>query len=156
MENIQLKPIGFIQNNETESFIQLDKNYAAGLTHLDGFSHIFILWHFDQSDSAQKNLIEKSPYKNAPEIIGTFATRSPNRPNPIALSCVRVCHIDRQEGIIMIDYIDAEHGSPVIDIKPYIPSLDRVNHPQVPEWCQNWPMSLEDSANFNWESVFNF
>ena len=156
MENIQLKPIGFIQTNETESFIRLDKNYAAGLTHLDGFSHIFILWHFDQSDSAQNRLIEKSPYKNAPEIIGTFATRSPNRPNPIALSCVGVCHIDHQKGIITIDYIDAEHGSPVIDIKPYIPSLDRVNHPQVPEWCQNWPMSLEDSAYFNWESVFNF
>ena len=156
MENIQLKSIGYIQHNKTESFIQLDKNYTAGLISLDTFSHIFILWYFNQSAPEQNKLIEESPYKNGPEIIGTFATRSQNRRNSIALSCVRICDIDQKEGVITVDYIDAEHGSPVIDIKPYTPSMDRVNNPQVPKWCQNWPMSLEDSASFDWSSVFNF
>lgn len=45
---------------------------------------------------------------------------------------------------------------PVLDIKPYTPSLDRVETPNVPEWCSEWPKSTEESGNFDWESVFNF
>ena len=76
MENIQLKSIGYINTNETESFIQLDKNYTAGLISLDTFSHIFILWYFNQSAPEQNKLIEESPYKNGTQTIGTLETRS--------------------------------------------------------------------------------
>ena len=88
--------------------------------------------------------------------MGIFATRSPVRPNPIALSTVEVTHINYEQGIIHIPYIDADHNTPVLDIKPYTPSLDRVENPRVPEWCSHWPKSLEESEQFPWEEEFNF
>lgn len=86
-----------------------------------------------------EKLVEKKPYKNAPEVLGTFATRSPERPNPIGVSCSYVTYVDYQNGIIGLAYIDADDGTPVLDIKPYMPSLDRVEEPLMPSWCSNWP-----------------
>lgn len=55
-----------------------------------------------------------------------------------------------------ISWIDAFDGSPVLDIKPYHPSIDRVEEPIVPDWCKNWPKSIESSGDFDWSSVFIF
>lgn len=59
-------------------------------------------------------------------------------------------------GIIGLAYIDADNGTPVIDIKPYTPSLERVENPSLPEWCSNWPNNVEESGDFDWSTVFNF
>lgn len=88
--------------------------------------------------------------------MGIFATRSPVRPNPVALTAVQVIRIDHKEGIIQIAWIDANDGTPVIDIKPYTPSADRIETPGVPEWCSHWPKSSEQSEYFNWENEFKF
>lgn len=88
--------------------------------------------------------------------MGIFATRSPIRPNPIALTAVEILHNDYEKGVIQIAYIDANDGSPVLDIKPYTPSLDRIEDPKVPAWCAHWPKSLEKSGSFAWEKEFNF
>ena len=88
--------------------------------------------------------------------MGIFATRSPIRPNPIALTAVEILHIDYEKGVIQIAYIDANDGSPVLDIKPYTPSLDRIEAPEVPVWCAHWPKSLEVSGSFAWEKEFDF
>lgn len=82
---------------------------------------------------------------------GTFI-----RPNPIALTAVEIIHVNYQSGIIQIAYIDANDDTPVLDIKPYTPSLDRVETPVVPGWCSHWPKSLEESGTFAWEQEFNF
>lgn len=58
--------------------------------------------------------------------------------------------------MIGLAYIDADHNSPILDIKPYIPSLDRVENPIVPDWYEHWPKSCEESGDFDWESGFNF
>lgn len=78
------------------------------------------------------------------------------RPNGIALTSVYVTYIDHENGIIGLGYIDANDGSPVIDIKPYIPSIDRVENPKMPDWCKHWPKCVEESGDFDWESEFNF
>lgn len=96
------------------------------------------------------------PYKKGPALMGIFSTRSPMRPNPIALSTVQVLNIDHEKGIIEIAYIDAHDGTPLIDIKPYTPSMDRVENPSVPKWCGHWPKSYEQSGDFDWQSEFNF
>ena len=88
--------------------------------------------------------------------MGVFATRSPERPNPIALTACEVLNIDYENGIITIPFIDAENDTPVLDIKPYTPSLDRVENPVVPQWCNTWPKSVESSGDFDWSEVFNF
>jgi len=158
MEQFTVKSIGKVCVDANGTHLKLDKEYIPAITNLDGFSYINVLWWFDQSDNpdSRSKLIEKSPYKNSPDMLGTFATRSPERPNPIALTCAYVTYIDIENGIIGLAYIDAEDGTPVLDIKPYTPSLDRVENPSVPQWCSSWPKSVETSGDFDWSSVFNF
>lgn len=158
MKQLNVSPIGKVCSYNGEIAIKLVPEYIPGLTGLEGFGYIQVLWWFDKSDNhiSRSKLIEEKPYKNGPELLGVFATRTPNRPNPIALTTAYVTHLDVEAGIINLAYIDAEEGSPVLDIKPYTPSLDRVNHIMVPEWCTHWPTCNEESGNFNWEKEFNF
>ena len=53
-------------------------------------------------------------------------------------------------------YIDAFDGTPVIDLKPYVPSVNKIENPKTPNWCSHWPKSYEESGNYDWESEFNF
>jgi len=158
MGNFGLKPIGKICVKNNEIFIEIESRFVPALSELNGFSHINVIWWFSDfdNDKARDTLEVKKPYKSSPSVMGIFATRSPIRPNPIALSTVKVFNIDYDKGIIKIPYIDAKDGSHVIDIKPYTPSLDRVEIPEVPDWCKHWPMSIEQSAQFNWGEEFNF
>ena len=158
MNNYQVHPIGKIQNNEEGCLLIINPEYIPALQALDGFSHLNVIWWFSDFDSeeARSVLQTPQPYKNAPETMGIFATRSPVRPNPIALSTSEIIHIGYQNGIIQLAYIDANDGTPVLDLKPYTPSLDRVETPGVPAWCGHWPRSIEASGDFDWEDVFNF
>lgn len=158
MNDFTVKSIGRIRSDENGFSVKLEKEYIPALAGLEGFSHIQLLYWFDKCDgeASRVKLTESKPYVNGPDIIGTFATRSPERPNPIALSCVNITYIDRENGIIGIAYTDAFDGTPVLDIKPYTPSLDRVERPTVPDWCADWPQCIEKSGDFDWSSVFNF
>lgn len=158
MADSQVKPIGRIECNDDGTRIVLDKTYAGALAGIEGFSHLQVLWWFSECDDpkSRATLTEAKPYKHGPAVLGTFATRSPMRPNPIALDCVQVTYIDHERVTIGLGYTDAFDGSPVLDIKPYTPSLDRVENPAVPGWCSHWPKCLEESGHFNWENEMNF
>lgn len=158
MNNLAVQPIGKICSSENGTFIEVDKNYIPALQALDGFSHINVLWWFSDYDDEQSRSIlqTEQPYKGAPEIMGIFATRSPVRPNPIALTAAEIIRIDFERGFIQVAFIDANDNTPVLDIKPYTPSFDRVEAPGVPAWCSQWPKSTEESGCFDWEKVFNF
>ncbi len=158
MKLLQLQPIGKVSISNKSTSINLTGSYLPALKGLEGFSHLNIIWWFsDYADTASRNTLKtERPYKTAPEVLGIFATRSPLRPNPLALTTVAVLYIDYNNGIIHIPYIDASNETPVLDIKPYTPSLDRVEKPAVPEWCRHWPENLEASASFDWEQEFNF
>lgn len=158
MTTYEVNPIGTISNSEKGTFIKLDSKFIPALEALDDFSHINVLWWFSDFDSQQFRSVLNTPqpYKKAPESMGIFATRSPVRPNPIALTAVEIIDIDYSKGIIQIAYIDANDNTPVLDIKPYTPSLDRVENPAVPEWCSHWPKSVEASGDFPWNDEFNF
>ncbi|GAA0398428.1 SAM-dependent methyltransferase [Paenibacillus motobuensis] len=158
MQNFMVKSIGKVNVRENGMFIKLEPKYIPALQALNGFSHLNVIWWFSDFDNEEtRNVFEtQQPYKKAPEIMGIFATRSPVRPNPLALTAVQIINIDYESGVIQIAYIDANDNSPVLDIKPYTPSLDRVETPGVPEWCCHWPKSLEESENFDWEQEFNF
>ncbi|MEG1756525.1 MAG: SAM-dependent methyltransferase [Clostridia bacterium] len=156
--NFTVKQIGVICTDENEFRIELAPEYRKALIGLDGFSYMNIFWWFDRCDNETDRsvLLEAKPYAKGPDTLGTFATRSPQRPNPIALTCAHITYIDVDNGVIGLAYIDANDQSPVLDIKPYTPSLDRVEAPQVPGWCDHWPKNVESSGDFDWESEFNF
>lgn len=158
MAEFKLHPIGRIEKKEDDIRLVLDQAYAPGLMGLEGFRHLQVLWWFSRCDNAQdrSTLTEAKPYKRGPDALGTFATRSPARPNPIALDTVQVTYIHRENAVIGLGWIDAFDGSPVLDIKPYTPSLDRVEHPAVPDWCSHWPKCCEASGSFDWEGEMNF
>lgn len=158
MQNFYVNPVGEISVKGEEMFIEINPKYIPALEALEGFSHINVIWWFSDFDNEQvrETLDTTQPYKKSPKVMGIFATRSPVRPNPIALTAAQVIHIDYEKGIIQIAYIDANPGTSVLDIKPYTPSLDRIETPTVPNWCSHWPKSLEESGDFDWEKEFNF
>ena len=158
MDNYIVKSIGKVVACDNDVSIHLKKEFIDALLGLDGFGYIQVLWWFNNCDNNEMRatLTENNPYRKGPDILGTFATRSPERPNPIALTTAYVTHIDHKNGIIRLGYIDADNGSPILDIKPYTPSLDRVENPIVPNWCAHWPTCNEDSGNFDWVNEFNF
>lgn len=123
---MELKEIGKIKVEGENMFLQINKEYIKGLQGLEGFSHIDVLWWFDKCDNSNsRSILETNkPYKKAPEKLGIFSTRSPERPNPIALSVTQVTHIDYEKGKIYITYIDAMNNSSILDLKPYTPSMD--------------------------------
>ncbi len=108
--------------NETGEFkIILDQKYTEGLKFIDSFSYIYLLYALDKIQVKSNQNILRPPW--APEMeIGVFASRSPNRPNPIGLSIVKIKKIIYN--IIYISGIDAFDGTPVLDIKPYLKELD--------------------------------
>ena len=158
MNDRKIFPIGTIENNEKAVRIVLDRKYAQGLKGLEGYSHVQILWWANGCDNEKdrSTLTEQKPYKKGPDILGVFALRSPERPNPIAVSNADIAYVDIENGIVGLFYADAFDGTEVIDIKPYTPSIDRIAHPKTPDWCAHWPNSYEESGSFDWEAEFNF
>jgi len=155
---IKLNPVGSIEVEEGRFYLSIKKRYRKALKELEGFSHINIIWWGNQSDSPKRRdiLVANKPYKNGPDTVGIFATRSEARPNPILITTTSVINIDLDKGIVELPWIDADKGTPIIDIKPYQPCSDRVKNVQLPDWCSEWPQCYEDSATFDWAAVFNF
>lgn len=158
MELLTVKQIGTAHADEHGFWIELNPEYREAMTGLEGFEYLNIFWWFDRCDNPQSRsvLTEKQPYSKGPALLGAFATRSPERPNPIALTCAQVTYLELEKGIIGLAYFDALDHSPILDIKPYTPSLDRVEHPGVPDWCAHWPKNVETSGEFDWSAEFNF
>jgi len=155
-QRFELRAIGTVSSDEDGVALLIDEPFRDGLIGLEGFSHVNVLWwcHFLDSPEYRSVLVAERPYRDAPERLGIFATRSPLRPNPIALSPVPVRSVDVERGLVHIAFIDAEVGSPVIDVKPYHPAVDRVREATVPTWCAGWPQWYEDSQSFDWGAVF--
>lgn len=102
--------------------VEIGAAYRDGLDGLERASHVVLLTWLDR---APRNLIVQKP-RHSPRTSGTFALRSPARPNPIGLHVVRLVSIDREAGLLTLDAIDALDGTPLIDVKPYFASVDSI------------------------------
>lgn len=150
--------LGTVHATSSSWVIEINPEYRDALIGLEGFSHIQVLFwlHMHDTDELRKTVTCDQPYKKAPDVLGIFATRSDYRPNPIGLSVCCVKSIDVRKGMIELYYVDAEDGSPIIDIKPYHPGVDRVKNLTTPAWCAHWPQWYEEMGDFNWADEFNF
>jgi len=150
----RISPIGYVRADQRGFRLEIAEEYRAGLEGLEGFSHVDVLWWCHLLDGAGPRgaVTCERPYRKGPATLGVFATRSPARPNPIAASVAPVLGKDRVAGIIRVPWIDAEDGTPILDLKPYHPSVERVQNAAVPGWCTHWPKWFEDSADFDWGS----
>lgn len=79
---------------------------------------------------------------------------SPAKPNPLGITTISLLSVDDETGVITRPYIDADHNTPIVDIKPYFPASDRVSQCHTPNCFKHWPQCLEESASFDWEKEF--
>jgi len=120
--------------------IELLPEYVGALKDLEGFSHILLLYHFHLSTGCSPCV---KPFLDN-EIRGVFATRSPSRPNPIGLSVVRLERIE--ENVLYVKDIDVIDGTPLLDIKPYVPDFD-IREVQRFGWLESTIHKLRDARD---------
>jgi tRNA (adenine37-N6)-methyltransferase len=132
MQTFTMKPIGVVRTphtdtsqipkgkgakHEAEGLLEVFPEFAEGLTDIEGFSHLFVLWVFDRAEGF--DLMAKPP--TADRLHGVFSTRSPRRPNPIGLTVVRV--LGREGARVRVRGVDMLDGTPILDLKPYLSSV---------------------------------
>jgi tRNA-Thr(GGU) m(6)t(6)A37 methyltransferase TsaA len=111
-------PRGLGAKHDAEGELEILRAFESGLADIEGFSHLFVIWAFDRADGydlvAHPPTDEKRPH-------GVFATRSPRRPNPIALTVVEL--LRRDGSLLYVRGVDMLDGTPILDIKPYLSSV---------------------------------
>jgi tRNA-Thr(GGU) m(6)t(6)A37 methyltransferase TsaA len=140
-------PIGYVRRDDERTYVEILEPYVPALKELERFSHVQVFWWFSEFDDEMYRTITQSdhaPY-DAPTL-GVFACRSPVRPNPIALTTAEILGVDHADGIVEIVNIEAFDGTPVLDLKPYIPVSDRVKDVRVAEWAVDWPEWLPEEG----------
>jgi len=110
-------PKGCGAKHEAEGVLEILPELEAGLTDIEGFSHLFVIWVFDRSEGSE--LIGTPPCDDRPH--GVFSTRSPKRPNPIGLTVVELLRRDGPR--LHVRGVDMLDGTPILDIKPYLSSV---------------------------------
>jgi tRNA-Thr(GGU) m(6)t(6)A37 methyltransferase TsaA len=115
-------PKGLGVKHDADGVLKILPEFEPGLTDIEGFSHLFVIWEFDRSTKFGTHgfeLLGTPPFDNRPH--GVFATRSPRRPNPIGLTTVE---LRRREGSeLHVRGVDMLDGTPILDIKPYLSSI---------------------------------
>ena len=115
-EGMPIQPVG---DTAVAGTVEVTEEYTDGLQDLDGFTHCLLLYHFHASDDAAP--LEVEPFLDD-EQRGVFATRAPQRPNPIGLSVVEIESVT--DGVITVNGIDVVDQTPLLDIKPFVPEFD--------------------------------
>jgi len=155
MENIKFKPIGVIKTHKSSEEIKSSlrgvsgriivfDEYAPGLEGIEGFSHLIVIAYLHKTTDTQKRTLKVKPFRrfaifgidvsDVPEV-GVFCTDSPHRPNPIALSIVKLSK--REGSTLYVEGVDLFDNTPVLDIKPYTPSRC-IKNIRVPDWYSSF------------------
>lgn len=129
---LSMQPIGFVRSpfhetreipkglgatHQAEGILDILPEFEPGLADIEGFSHLYVIWVFDRSRGA--SLVATPPTDNRPH--GVFATRSPQRPNPIGLTVVEL--LERKGPALRVRGIDMLDGTPILDLKPYLSNI---------------------------------
>jgi tRNA-Thr(GGU) m(6)t(6)A37 methyltransferase TsaA len=127
-------PVGLIRKKDDTAWIEICTEYLEAMLGLEGFSHIHVFFWFHENDTAElRRTLQVYPRKDPSNpLSGVFATHSPMRPNLIGLTRCRILGIEGNR--IAIDAIDARDGSPVIDIKCFIPDRQPLTDTRLPDW----------------------
>jgi tRNA (adenine37-N6)-methyltransferase len=110
-------PKGLGTKHDAEGVLEILPEFASGLADIEGFSHLFVIWAFDRAEGF--DLVVAPPSDNRPH--GVFATRSPRRPNPIALTVVEL--LGRDGAMLRVRGIDMLDGTTLLDIKPFLSNV---------------------------------
>jgi len=141
IEEVKLKPIGYVKRASKQedvkdrslvSEIVVRKGLKKALDGIEDFSHIFVVFYMHAIPKKETKILKVHPRGRTDlPLLGVFATRTAFRPNPIGLTLVEL--LERKENILVVKGLDALHGTPVLDVKPFN-SRDMVLDAKVPEW----------------------
>jgi tRNA-Thr(GGU) m(6)t(6)A37 methyltransferase TsaA len=137
LEDMPIQPGGA---RSVKGKLVLDERFVPGLKDLDGFSHIYLLYFFNKVTGF--NLTVTPFLDHTPH--GLFATRTPKRPNPIGLSVVRLAAIEGNR--LLLEDVDMLDGTPVLDIKPYVPAFDQPENTRV-GWLTGHDDEVQDKRS---------
>jgi tRNA (adenine37-N6)-methyltransferase len=142
-EPVLYRAIGIVRNRVRESRpggwedvrsdIILRDDLEPALDAIEGFSHVIVVFHLDRIPELARRLTLPVGNEGPPPERGVLATRSQLRPNPVGVAVVPVLH--RRKAVLRVRGLDALDGSPVIDLKPYLPKYDAVSEARVPPWA---------------------
>jgi tRNA-Thr(GGU) m(6)t(6)A37 methyltransferase TsaA len=140
-QTFSMTPIGQVRREDGRIYLAIDAPYRPALKQLQHFGHVHVLWWFSRyEDAAHRGVLDSTPpYGEDVPLTGVFASRYPMRPNPIGLTTVQVLEVDLEAGRVEVGNMDAFDGTPIVDLKPYIPVCDRVRETRVPPWIAHWP-----------------
>ena len=115
------------------SEVVLDETLADGLEGIEAFSHVLVLYWMHRAAEAEPVRMRRRPQgrQDMPEV-GIFAQRARHRPNPVGVTAVEL--LRREKNRLVVRGLDAINGTPVLDVKPYVPQFDAVKSPRVPAW----------------------
>ena len=133
-ESFQIFPVGMVRKKKETTWIEIFEPFSDALLGLEGFSHIQVLFWFHENDLAdRRKTLRVHPCKDEKiPLTGVFATHSPLRPNLIGLTICKITSIRNRH--IEIEDIDAFDGTPVIDVKCYIPDSSADSEIRLPSW----------------------
>lgn len=134
---ITLTPIGRVIRQGEQTFLEILPKFTPALDGMQGFSHVWVLYWFHENDRPEERQTLKVHPRRDPAnpLTGVFATRAPVRPNLIGLCACRIIRV--QGNLVEVADLDAQAGSPILDLKPYIPDGDSIPDARTPEWLKN-------------------
>ena len=143
--NDKLSKLGIIRKIKGCYYLVISKNFSEYVDALKDYSHIKILWWFHkfEKDIYKRSLECEPPYENAPKT-GIFASRSPVRPNPFAITTAKILDFDFENMMIKVSLLDCFDKTPLLGIYPYNPSVDSIKDCHLPAWVKHWSEFLDD------------
>lgn len=133
--NVSLSVIGKVVKSGNPAEIEIFRDYIEGLTNIEHYSHIVILFWLHKVSPKERLTIKIKPSHDSTPILGIFATRFPARPNPIGLTVVKL--VEKKEDMLIVEDFDAEENTPILDVKPYIPKYDQPKGKVIlPRWVK--------------------
>jgi len=140
-EEGRVRFIGVVEEAGERSKVRIFPRFCEGIRGLNEYSHVIVLYWFHLRDSeGERQTLRVIPRRHpgAPEV-GVFASRSPSRPNPIGLCVTELVKIENCT--LTLKGLDALEGSPIVDIKPYLPRADLIPNARAPEWTSQGPLT---------------
>jgi tRNA-Thr(GGU) m(6)t(6)A37 methyltransferase TsaA len=121
---------------EADAEIEIEPQWQEALDGIDGFSHIWVIWWLDRSKAkaSPDNLRVHPEGRQELPLVGLFGTRAPFRPNPIAITAVRL--LTCQDNRLRVEGLDAFEGTPILDVKPYLRRGDLISEATMPDWLE--------------------
>lgn len=132
-------PIGYVKRCDNKVKLEIEEKYRPGLLELESFSHVIVIWWADACEHDRHRIDLQTTTPHFPNVLtGLFATRIPSRPNPINITPCRILSVDHAKGVIEVKEIDAFDNTPILDLKAYFPTADRLRTVRVPERFREW------------------